>query len=575
MVLNSLNMVIIAKEFFNNLHLIVKFIDESHGNEADLIKSYIDTNSLIACNLLDFPNNSSKAQSCIDIYCNSLNKDQNINSDKLAEILLNSYVTIVEVIKIDTGKNNNYTITIKDCISNKEYTFTDNNFFDDDIEENDFLLCRLADFDTNLRIVEIIDVFDIIKYQLLLNNKSYTSELLAKIYNGKFFNSKLLKNYTIDLFLIYSQVCREYEDYIHSDNEDYDINVLSECIVNKNHKNLFIEFINKKNPSFISVNMKVYIEKCLALFNFYNMYLYSKDYTLSDFNKIDIKKAFLFMSENGYFKNMSQFIYTANVLSEFYIFMKEKNDDFKDSDIIINSIKNIKNNIFLYKDLLMKSCNGYFYDDYLVDIFNKSNTVNMEFRDDFDSLFGFIELNENPIGSNGELLNSAIKVISDSFELEPEKEVSILKQNHFSLIDYYFYFMKHKNMIEATCDYSETEEILNSHVSSTIMTLDDAEFFSLLIHSFVKTDLFSKYRNINKINYIKDSFKVILTELNNRKNVNLNEFKLKKNYDFTLEILRRFGLITNTDNLYNITNLGKNIYNYYININTNKVISLF
>lgn len=575
MVLNSLNMVIIAKEFFNNLHLIVKFIDESHGNEADLIKSYIDTNSLIACNLLDFPNNSSKAQSCIDIYCNSLNKDQNINSDKLAEILLKSYVTIVEVIKIDTGKNNNYTITIKDCISNKEYTFTDNNFFDDDIEENDFLLCRLADFDTNLRIVEIIDVFDIIKYQLLLNNKSYTSELLAKIYNGKFFNSKLLKNYTIDLFLIYSQVCREYEDYIHSDSEDYDINVLSECIVNKNHKNLFIEFINKKNPSFISVNMKVYIEKCLALFNFYNMYLYSKDYTLSDFNKIDIKKAFLFMSENGYFKNMSQFIYTANVLSEFYIFMKEKNDDFKDSDIIINSIKNIKNNIFLYKDLLMKSCNGYFYDDYLVDIFNKSNTVNMEFRDDFDSLFGFIELNENPIGSNGELLNSAIKVISDSFELEPEKEVSILKQNHFSLIDYYFYFMKHKNMIEATCDYSETEEILNSHVSSTIMTLDDAEFFSLLIHTFVKTDLFSKYRNINKINYIKDSFKVILTELNNRKNVNLNEFKLKKNYDFTLEILRRFGLITNTDNLYNITNLGKNIYNYYININTNKVISLF
>ena len=572
--LNSYNLSNTAKEFFNNLHLIVKFVDETNDSEANLIKSYISYNSLVACNLLDFEFNRDKALSCINIFYSNLANKEMCSINSLNSYLLESYVTFVEIKSIKT-ENDISEVSIKDCITKEEYTFTDISFFPG-VKENSYLLCRLAKSENDVKIIELIEKFDIIKYQIILSNKKYITEILQNIYS-RAVSAKFMKNYTIDLFYIYALSSSEYEEYFSSANSDYGINEIAEKIVAKDDIKMFFDFLNRDSSHLSHLDINEYIKRCIALFNFYKIFLHLKSLNLSEFESLDVKEAFEYMSENGYFKNTGQFLDTVNMLIDFYSFMIKNSTKYISAEKIIKELNEIKDNIFYYRNLLVKSCNGFFIDDDLVKIFNKEENPNLEFREDFDSLYGFIELNENPTATNGELYNGAVKVVSESLGLLPEKEVATLKQHHFPLIDYYFYFMKHKKMITVYDDsVSINESEVNNSITDIILTMYTDEFFSLLIHTFMRTDLFSMYRSSGKIENIKESFNKILSSLVSGNERKLEDFGLKKNFSFTADILVRFGLIENFDNFYSITDLGKNIYHYYSSDNcTDKVINLF
>lgn len=547
----------IARNFIDKLDILMELQDKSEDNEAaDLVRFTRSSRDLKIHFLLDDTNYRVSAEKVFDNYFNTF---VNANTHTISEIkysLYNSYSSLFRVIEINENR-----ILLEDLLLSKNTVIINQNV--DSLEEGDFLFARLAKFNSYNFVIHVLNILNDeigeIFYNMIFE---FTSINIKNIINE---NRKILilKESLIDIFIVFGMAIKSYEELntqikLDIEKENIKINFFDEEDIY-----LFENFIDyiEDTSDFEEDDIYYFLEII------YSEFLEDIGENFSHFNNYSYVDIFTYLCENGSFLTNTEFYNSIYIIKKLYLFFEKNKRNVKKS---IKELNSISSNIFYYQNLLQQSINGFYFDEGLLNIIPYN--INAQILKDFEEFIKYIELMNVVKSENKDMLiPTHIKNLSDDLNLNPTKNIKNLNQNHYPLLNLFYNFAKTKQLIEIDNIYILPANRINKYLSLTNEDKYALFVYNILndkfIKSFVSNIKFESFKNtlINLIEYIIENNKV------NMINLNLKNDKL-----FILDGLIRLNIIDtdSLDNIY-ITDIGKNIYNYYLKEdNKSKIISL-
>lgn len=547
----------IARNFIDKLDILMELQDKSEDNEAaDLVRFTRSSRDLKIHFLLDDTNYRVSAEKVFDNYFNTF---VNANTHTISEIkysLYNSYSSLFRVIEINENR-----ILLEDLLLSKNTVIINQNV--DSLEEGDFLFARIAKFNSYNFVIHVLNILNDeigeIFYNMIFE---FTSINIKNIINE---NRKILilKESLIDIFIVFGMAIKSYEELntqikLDIEKENIKINFFDEEDIY-----LFENFIDyiEDTSDFEEDDIYYFLEII------YSEFLEDIGENFSHFNNYSYVDIFTYLCENGSFLTNTEFYNSIYIIKKLYLFFEKNKRNVKKS---IKELNSISSNIFYYQNLLQQSINGFYFDEGLLNIIPYN--INAQILKDFEEFIKYIELMNVVKSENKDMLiPTHIKNLSDDLNLNPTKNIKNLNQNHYPLLNLFYNFAKTKQLIEIDNIYILPANRINKYLSLTNEDKYALFVYNILndkfIKSFVSNIKFESFKNtlINLIEYIIENNKV------NMINLNLKNDKL-----FILDGLIRLNIIDtdSLDNIY-ITDIGKNIYNYYLKEdNKSKIISL-
>ncbi|OLR65153.1 hypothetical protein [Peptoniphilus porci] len=561
----------IAKKLFTEKTLAFKEFYNKKDFAPILENPYINmrtSDEIMAFLLFDFKEYEESANATIKNMLKELNCEVK-DLESFIKILRESYVSLFRI-----EKKGDYFLFFDVLLD--EYIEVEN-YTSIEFAEVDFGLCRIFGNDKRKVILHVTQLMVEEVFITFSNNLSNLFYHIEENYGPVTINKDFLKREFLNIISVFEvtfeSMYNEILDSINAEN-DNEINYF-EYLLDKFYEEDFLVLQNKDlfKKIFSNADTEFIIEFSINLFSkIYSNCLFEENKTFKDYD-LDYKKIFEYLSESGEFLNRKELACSLDFLIIFYGKLLTMGRNVKN---ILKDLNEIKENIFYYLDLLKNSESGFYFDDDILPILldNKKFVFGNKFLENFDSFLTFLDMNYVNKLKSGDLSPAMLKKFTESINLVPTKVVKTFKNTHFPLIELYFTFMVKKYLTFITRE-DAPEELYLTDYADNYQTFDDATKLSIWTESLTNKKFLKSSFGKNYDKYT--SFVIDFLKKLNEKNC-IKDEKFDEEESSLLSILEDLGLIESKKDFsaIKITNLGKDIFNYYNTeeVNYNNIIKV-
>lgn len=477
--------------------------------------------------------------------------------DKLAEDILASYPSLISIGEYDGEKTPVY-----DNFMQKSY-----DIYNLDMEDftNKIFLARIIEIDGYKFIISFVSQFEEMQKDFFLDSLRqlffYKGFYEFRDNDQVFEMQNFLKKSFLDILIAYTM---ELTSKIQSkDNkllDERENNISTKLFSDQDDREIFKAYSQE-------MSKKYDLSQANIVFIFDDMVklLGKPDIDLSDPNSYNIEDIIEVTCKNGNFFIDAQIKEVVNILYDFFSFAKNKNTKFEKP---FKEIEYVSQNIFTYINYLKNSDTGLYFDQNLLNILGDFKSC--KFLDDF---YVFVNtITEFTLTFNkhfDSITQSGIDRLAYVLDLEPIKDVKNPKLDHYPIIEYFFNFLNKKALIEG-----KDKEINFSDGINNFLYLKNKEKMAIFIYYFLDKDFMISFLKESKYEDIISSLVKIITGIK-KDGLSTDKLSLTRLDKFSIKLLASVNMIKFDNRNLVLTQLGKDIYDYYLNnVEKNNVINI-
>jgi len=563
--MNNINLLVsqtkfnFALQFYEQINDFIAFTN-SESEVYDFLKLSIDIRELKAFRILDDKSFSDDLKLILRSFSESTTHLNDNMIDSISKSMSSSYCTVIDIESVNEEK-----FFVFDRFLKKNIEVEHSSLPKDYFKASDMAFVRLVEFDGYVFILSVINTLEKAQETVFVQmvDSFFKENLSIENDNLNIESQKilLLKNNLIDVFFLFSMSLSSFSDYnmeVGTDEQSESVsvmfNVKDQLVLEK-----FLEYSALKDV--IDVEEFFYYVSALYLNQ-----LEPIGETYSTFQNYNFKVIVDRASKDGFVHSKVELYRSIYYLKEYYEYALKFDEVYKKPLI---ELVDCMDRFFYYENNLSSSTRHFYFDEDLVELI--PDDMSIELLDNYNTFLEFFTLHNVKISKGKNTITPYfVGQIAAELNLTPIRDVKVLTQSHYPLIELFFNFSMSTDLIELEQDFSTLD--LTDNISN-FFSFEVSEQFAIFIHYLFNREFLSTFLSEKKIKDISSIFYNLVKKLEEDNSASLEGLNISHEDFFIFQILERLELINVNKGIIKSTEFGsvvlKHRFKYY---NNSKVI---